>query len=347
MGATREAAPAKETSPLRVGIVGAGFMGRVHLAALAAEGVVAAVMDPHPERAATLAEDHGARVCDSLDELIDDVDVVDVCAPTHLHAEIAVAAAGAGRHVICEKPLARTLDEAEAVIAACTRSGVRLFVAQVVRYFPEYVAARRALLDGAVGEPAVLRFKRASYRPRVPPDHWLLDREKSGRVVVDLMIHDFDMARWLAGEVVTVHCRSAADDRPDLAVDHAVATLTHASGAISQVSGSWAYGTETFRTAFEIAGSSGLISYDSATAQPIVSYLRTTPPQEAGAVGLPRSPAAEDPYRLELREFLTAIERRVPARVEPADGLEALRIALAAEASARTGQVVHLPGAPT
>jgi predicted dehydrogenase len=335
------------TSGLRVGIVGAGFMGRVHLAALAAEGVAATVMDPHPGRAATLAEDHGADVCGSLDELIHGVDVVDICAPTHRHTEIAIAAAGAGRHVICEKPLARTLDDAEAVIAACSRSGVRLFVAQVVRYFPEYVAARRALLDGAVGEPAVLRLKRAAYRPRVPPDHWLLDRDKSGRVVVDLMIHDFDMARWLAGDVVTVHCRSAAEDRPDLEVDHAVATLTHASGAISQVSGSWAYGTDTFRTAFEIAGSRGLISYDSATAQPIVSYLGAAPSQEAGAVGLPQSPAAEDPYRLELREFLAAIERGVPARVQPADGLEALRIALAAEASARTGQVVHLPGAST
>ena len=119
-----------------MGIVGAGFMGRVHLAALAADGIAVSVMDPHPERAAGLAATHGAAVSSTLDELLGTVDVVDVCAPTHRHAEIAIAAARAGRHVICEKPLARTLEDAQAIIAACAQSGVRLFVAQVVRYFP-------------------------------------------------------------------------------------------------------------------------------------------------------------------------------------------------------------------
>src|SRR5450756_1935690 len=97
--------------PLRVGVVGTGFIGETHVAAWAAEGIDAG-------RAAALGDRHGARVAESLDELFGAVDVVDICTPTHLHAEVAIAAARAGRHVICEKPMARTLADAEAMLAA-------------------------------------------------------------------------------------------------------------------------------------------------------------------------------------------------------------------------------------
>lgn len=329
---------------LRVGIVGAGFMGETHLAGWIAEGNPVLVYDIDPARAAALAARHGAAVANGFDELLERSDVVDVCTATHRHAEVAIAAARAGRHVICEKPLARTLEDAEAIVAACTAAGVRLLVAHVVRFFPEYANARQAVLDGAVGEPAVLRLKRASFRPRHPADHWFFDPAKSGGMVVDLMIHDFDYARWVAGEVVSVQCRSAGVDRPGLEVDHAFAILAHASGAISHVTGSWAYAAPTFRTAFEIAGSRGLIEYDSAAAPPLMSYLRPRGSDGAGPVGLPGSPLAEDPYRLELREFHRAIVEGTAARLEARDGVEALRIAIAADESARTGRVIRLAG---
>lgn len=327
---------------LRVGVVGAGFMGETHLVAWAAEGNPVVVFDLDPTRAAALAARSGAVVAGSLDELLGSVDIVDVCTATHRHAEVAIAAARAGRHVICEKPLARTLADAEAIVGACAVAGVRLFVAHVVRFFPEYAAARQQVVDGAIGEPAVLRLKRASFRPRHAPDHWFFDPARSGGMIVDLMIHDFDYARWVAGDVVAVHCRSVGVGRPGLAIDHAIAILTHASGAISQVTGSWAYPPPTFRTSLEIAGSHGLIEFDSATAPPIVSYMRPQIGDEAGLVGLPGSPLAEDPYRLELREFHRSILDGTPARVAADDGLEALRIALAADESAGTGRVVRV-----
>jgi predicted dehydrogenase len=160
-------------------------------------------------------------------------------------------------------------------------------------------------------------------------------------MVLDLMIHDFDYARWVAGEVVAVQCRSVAADRPELGVDHAYAILTHESGAISHVTGSWAYSPPTFRTSLEIAGSGGLVEHDSAVAPPVVTYLRARGTGDA-AVGLPASPLAEDPFRRELREFRQSIERGTPARVTARDGVEALRIALAADESAHTGRVVRL-----
>jgi myo-inositol 2-dehydrogenase/D-chiro-inositol 1-dehydrogenase len=329
---------------LRVGVVGAGFMGGTHLAALAADGVPATVFDPSPEKAAGTAALHGAAVVHSLDELIGAVDVVDVCAPTDRHADIAVAAARAGRHVICEKPLARTEAQAETMLDACEAANVRLFPAHVLRYFPEYETAHGIVAGGAIGDPAVVRLKRATFRPRHGVEHWFFDHARSGGLILDLMIHDFDFARWVAGEVTSVHCRSVGAARPELGVDHAFAILTHASGAISQVTGSWAYGGDVFRTAMEIAGSDGLLEHDSEAGQPLRWYLKSTAVDEGRTVGLPGSPVAEDPYRRELRDFLRAITAGGTARVEARDGLMALRIALAADESARAGRVIHLTG---
>lgn len=319
-------------------------MGTTHLAALAADGVPVTLFDPSPEKAAEVAARHRAAVAGSLEDLIGAVDVVDVCAPTDRHGEVATAAARAGRHVICEKPLARTAAEAEAMLDACEASGVRLFPAHVVRWFPEYEAARGIVAGGAIGDPAVLRLKRASFRPRHGADHWFFDHARSGGLILDLMIHDFDFARWVAGDVTSVHCRSVGAARPELGVDHAFAVLVHESGAVSQVTGSWAYGGDVFRTGMEIAGSDGLLEYDSEAAKPMRWYLKGSEAGEEQKVGLPGSPVAEDPYRLELRDFLRAIADGGPARVDARDGVAALRIALAADESARTGRVVRLAG---
>ena len=327
--------------PLRVGVVGTGFIGETHVAAWAAEGIHAVIHDVDTGRAAALADRHGARVAESLDELFGAVDVVDICTPTHLHAEVAIAAARAGRHVICEKPMARTLADAEAMLAAARDAGVRLFVAHVVRFFPEYIAARAAVLDGAIGEPAVLRLTRASFRPRQPAGHWFFDHAKSGGIVLDLMVHDLDYARWIAGDVVAVHCRSASVAQPEAGVDHAVAILTHRSGAISHVSASWGYAPPTFRTAVEIAGSRGLIAQDSTATTPVTPSLLADA-AGGGLTAMADTALAGDPFRLELAEFARAIRDGTEARIGAADGLEALRIALAADESARTGAVVRL-----
>src|SRR5688500_10595882 len=115
---------------MRVGIAGAGFMGTVHAEGWAAtEAEIAGFLADRSGQAQRLAEQHGARVFASYEELLADVDVVDLCTPTHTHGELALAAARAGRHVVCEKPLARTVEQAREVIAACEQAGVQLLVA--------------------------------------------------------------------------------------------------------------------------------------------------------------------------------------------------------------------------
>jgi predicted dehydrogenase len=337
---TEQPAGSAEAAALRVGVVGGGFVAGVHLAAwrqLGARRLV--VFDVHPERTRARASDVGAEPMDSLDDLIAAVDVVDVCTPTDSHRATVEAAAAAGRDVICEKPIARSLADALALSAACDRAGVRLLVAHVVRYFPEYAAAQAAVAAGRIGRPAVLRLRRESSRPRKGADSWIFDEARSGGLILDLMVHEFDFARWIAGEVESVMARQVRDASGH-DVDFAVAILRHAGGALSHVTGAWSYPPPVFRTGFELAGDAGLIEYESVDQQPIVRYLHAGQPDEA--VGLPASPVAEDPFTLELADFARALATGTTPRVAVEDGIAALRVGLAAIESSRRGLPVAI-----
>src|SRR5687767_8400931 len=141
----------------RVGIVGVGLMGSWHAARWKDLPVeLAGYYDRNPDRARAATERYGGQAFGSLEELFGAVDVVDVCTPTPEHAAPVIAAAEAGKHVVCEKPLARHQAEGEAMLAACERAGVRLFVAQVVRFFPEFARAKAVLESGALGKLGVI-----------------------------------------------------------------------------------------------------------------------------------------------------------------------------------------------
>ena len=329
---------------LRIGVVGGGFIARAHATAWRALAVRRLfVFDTHPGRAQETAVAGDGEVAPSLTELIEAVDVVDVCIPTDIHRVTVEAAAAAGREVICEKPMARTVDDATAMAAACQKAGVRLFAAHVLRYFPEYAAAQAAVATGRIGRPAVLRLRRESSRPVRPPDSWIFDEARSGGLMLDLMIHDFDYARWIAGEVDSVMARRVRD-ASGVEVDYAVAILRHASGALTHVTGAWSYPGPVFRTGFELAGDGGLIEYESVDHEPISRYLATG---DGGAepIGLPASPVDEDPFTAELGDFARAIVTGSPPRVSTEDGIAALRIGLAAIESSRSGRPVHVADA--
>jgi predicted dehydrogenase len=327
---------------MRVGIIGAGFMGGIHAAAWATTpATVAGFVAATTALAQGLAAQYQARVYPDLASVLADVDVVDICAPTHLHAEMALAAAAAGKAIVCEKPLARTLAQGQAMIAAARQAGVPLLVAHVVRFFPEYARARALVAAGEIGRPAVLRLARGSFRPKKPEGNWFLDEEKSGGLLLDLMIHDLDYARWVAGEVETVFARSIGARDPAAPLDYGLVILRHRSGALSHVAGAWAYPPPTFRTRIEIAGDGGLIEFDSTATAPI-EWLLGPGDAESPDVGLPASPLLESPFTSEIHEFYRALSGGPPARVTAEDGLAALQIALAAAESARSGQAVRL-----
>lgn len=319
-------------TPLRVGLIGAGLMGRTHARAWTQRpGTLTAVLTPD-DRARTFAEAFRLTACDSLPALLDQVDIVDICTPTPTHAEYAVAAAHAGRHVICEKPVALTLTEADTMIRAAQDGGVRLFIAHVLRFFPQYAAAHAHVQSGAVGQPRALRLSRVSAPPA--PGSWLLDEAQSGGVPVDLMIHDLDYARWIAGDVRTVYAAQARAAGRVMVQ----ATLSHACGAISVIEGGWAAPDGVFRTSLDIAGTDGVIEWTSDAPIPLHAHGRTVQVTPADGAALPALDG--DPYATQLWHAHDALTNGTPFRVTPEDARAALALALAVQGSLTGGQAV-------
>jgi myo-inositol 2-dehydrogenase/D-chiro-inositol 1-dehydrogenase len=319
---------------LRVGLVGAGSITRVHLPAwldLGADVVVHAL-----EGADELTSRFGGEVVGSFDELLDRCDIVDVCTPTPLHRPHAEAALEAGKNVVAEKPLARTHDDAAHLAELAAGNGNQLYPAHVVRYYPQYARMAAAVSVGQVGRPAVLRFTRTGSFPRW--SDWFADHALSGGVVMDLMVHDLDIARWVAGEVREVYAtlaRGAGDDGHDVTTAHVV--LTHVGGAISHVRGVWGPPGTTFATTFSVAGDEGVLTWDSADAAALRLDVgrRTT-----GGEVRPSTALMESPYLTELREFSEAFAGGPPPRVSAVDGVIAVDLALAALESIESGQPV-------
>ncbi len=327
---------------MRVGILGTGFMGVTHaLGWQQTDAEIVGFAAESEAEARPVVEQFGGQVYRTLADMLPDVDIVDICTPTHLHYEMVLTAAKAGKHVICEKPLALTIAQGQEMVDVCQRAGVKFYVAHVVRYFPEYASAYKTVRDGTIGKVATIRLRRGGFRPKKAVGNWFLDEEKSGGMMLDLMIHDFDYARWVAGEVVQVFAKKISSMQPAAELDYGLVILTHESGAISQVSGAWAYPPPTFRTGLEISGDGGMIHSDSDSTAPIINYLHAIP-GEAPDVGLPSSPVLESPYTTQIKEFYEGIKNNQPVRLSAQDGLAALRIALAALESARTGKAVNL-----
>lgn len=327
---------------MKIGIAGVGFMGTTHAQAWSKTGAeITGIIAESQGEAQKLADQYGAEVYPDLEAMLDDVDAVDICTPTHLHYEMVLQAAKRGKDIICEKPLARTTEQATEMVAACRDAGVKLLVAHVVRFFPEYALAKAAVDEGQIGRPGVLRLSRGSYCPKKPVGNWFLDEAKSGGILMDLMIHDFDYARWIAGEVNSVFAKKVSSEHADAAVDYGLAILTHESGAISHIAGAWAYPPPTFRTHIELAGDAGLIEFDSDATAPILSLLRVED-GDSPDVGLPSSPLSESPYTTQIKEFYNTLQGGGSTRVTAADGLAAVQIAEAALASARSGKAIQL-----
>ncbi len=321
--------------PPRIGLVGAGGIARAHLPNLLRLGDVFVYSE---EGAPELVAAYGGVVVHSLDELLARVDVVDVVVPTFAHAEIVRAALAAGKPVISEKPLALTDADASDLVARAEQAGIPLYPAHVVRFFPEYVRLKQAVDSGLLGDLAVLRLSRSGAFPTRAA--WYADHALSGGIIMDQMIHDLDMARWLAGEVVRVSAVTAGIPDADNPVQAAHVLLTHASGAISQVSGLWGPQHLAFTTEYSVTGTLGCLSHSSAAER---NYRSDLAASEAVDGLLPRIDPAEDPYYLELREYLGAILGGQVPRVSAADGAIAVAIANAALKSLETGQPTDLP----
>ncbi len=317
---------------MRIGLLGAGGIGRVHARQYARRGNVELfIHDRVPAHAAALAESSGGTPVDSFEDVLTKVDAVDVCLPTPLHREVGLRALAAGRAVLMEKPITRTFEEGLELVETAERAGVPLMTAQVVRFFPDFARGHALVESGAVGNPAAARVRRGGKAPQ-GTEGWFQNLEMSGGVLLDLAIHDFDWLRWTLGEVSHLYSRSVGL-QDGHGPDYALTTLTFDSGAVAHVESTWMDPTG-FRTTFEIAGSGGLISHDSRNN----AFLRTA--TENGVVTDGGLVPEDDPYYREIDGFVTALENGTPVPVPGREGLAALAISLAAIESATTGRVV-------
>jgi myo-inositol 2-dehydrogenase/D-chiro-inositol 1-dehydrogenase len=318
---------------LRVGLIGAGGISRVHADAWRDLGSRVTVMSR--TGAAKIAAEHGMRVAPDIETLLAEADVVDIVTPSGTHVAFALAAIEAGVDVICEKPLAPTATEARRIVDAARAAGVRLFPAHVVRYFPAYARIKAQLDAGAIGEILTQRLSRRGSAPSAP---WFFRESTGGGVIRDLMIHDIDQALWFAGPAVSVSAVQnppTVDDIVPLPVTAEV-VLTHASGAQSHLQATWGAPGVPFRTRVQIIGTHGELSHDESSA----SLADAVP--DAAARHLPPTSPADSPYALQIADFVAAIRDGRDARVSGADGVAAIAVVEAAYASIASGAPVAL-----
>ncbi|MFC7404111.1 Gfo/Idh/MocA family oxidoreductase [Georgenia alba] len=335
------------STALRVALVGAGRAGMVHGRDFAA-GVpgarLVAVADRSEEACAAAAAELGVdrTLHDPLDAATDDaVDAVVVAAPTPVHADVAVAALAAGKHVLCEKPISNTLDGARRVRDAAAASPGVLLMGFMRRFDAGFARVAERIAAGDIGEPLLVRS--TTRGPGLPPE-WAWDTKLSGGLAAEVNSHDIDTVRWLSGqEPVKVHAVGRAAKRPDIAeshpgfVDVLAATFEMSDGALAQVDGACPadYG---YDARVEVYGSEGtllvggpteaggalLVRPGSSTADPVRSW---------------RSLFAEA-YRAEDRHFVAAARGEEEPRTTAEDGYQALATVLAINRSMASGTPV-------
>jgi predicted dehydrogenase len=335
-------AQASTPKPFGVLVAGAGTMARIHAAVLGEiDGVeVAGIVNERLASAKRLAAEAGTRAFRDLTQALraTRADAIFVCLPTPLHRAMVVEAARAGLHVFCEKPMARSIADGEAMIEATAKENVLFMVGHVLRFFPQYAKLRERVAAGDVGRPAMARLSRGGAAPRGARG-WYAKRADSGGVLLDLVIHDFDWLLWTFGRVVRVHARQTAARRTELA-SYALAVLRHESGVISHVEGFWGHELP-FRTRVEVAGDKGALEYDSLHPVPVELHRSEGASVRAGVV-VPESPLAKGPYLLQAEHFVDCVRRRTTPDPSPTQALDALRVSLACLASSRTGEVLCL-----
>jgi predicted dehydrogenase len=323
-------------------VIGAGFMGSAHAANYAALGErvrVKTVCGRSPERAARVAASVGASSSTDLDAVLsdDEVEAVDICLPTPLHHDVAVRAFAAGKHVFLEKPIALTLADADAIIAAAERSGKKLMVGLVLRFWPEYVELRHLVGGGELGRPQAVFTQRLS--PPADWADWLGDRSQSGGTPIDLMIHDFDQMNDLLGTP-----RSVYASEPEPGHVHAIVEYDGASGiAEGSMSMPRSY---PFTSDIRVLGERGAAEY-AFSAAPIEGEGNIGASSSARGLrvyptdGEMRVEAVEsaDPWGPEIDYFVACLERdRPPEQGTGAHARQALEVSLAVARSLESGR---------
>ncbi len=333
------------TDRLKIGIIGAGRIGKVHAETVALripEAELVAIADVNAEAArAAAGRCAGARVARSADELLRDpaIDAVLICSSTDTHADLIMAAARAGKHVFCEKPVDFNLSKIDRALETVEKAGVKLQIGFNRRFDANFARVRKAIVSGEIGTPHLLHI--ISRDPAPPPISYV---KASGGMFLDMTIHDFDMARFLIGDEVTeVYAAAGVRVDPEIGkagdVDTAVVTLRFANGVIGTIDNcrKAPYG---YDQRVEVLGSAGSIATENC--YPNRAVISTA---ESVRRDLPLNFFMDrylDSFANELRAFVEAVGKDQPTPVTGADGRAPVVMALAARKSYEEGRPVRI-----
>lgn len=338
---------------LKVGLIGAGVMGQTHSAVYSnlPDVRLTAIADVDEKKAGKLAWPHKARIYKNLEELLqdDEVDMVDVCLPTDFHARYTIMAARAGKHILCEKPIALNLAEAERMINAARRAKVKFMVAHCIRFWPEYVAFKKIVDSGRYGKLKSIWLSRISPTPIWSWRNWLMNPRKSGGAVLDLHIHDIDYLLYLLGKPEAVYCQGRKDKR---GWAHLFATYKYKDATATAEAGWDMPARFPFKMAFRANFARDTVVEFSLLQSPtLLVYERNRKPY-APKVTQPKvkskssssgNIAALGGYFNEIQYFTKCIMRNeTPKVVTPSGAREALRLGLAEIKSCETGRIIRL-----
>lgn len=329
---------------LGVCVLGAGDMGNAHLAAwnTVQKVKLIAVADIDEERAAKAQEKHGVLSrSDDIHSAIaqDGVDVVSVCLPTHLHREGAEAAMRSGKSVLCEKPIALTVEDAQSMMRCRDETGATFGIGFCKRHLPQLAKLRELVQEGAIGRPVMYRFV-GGMEIRFKP--WIMDRRMGGGPIVDLCCHYFDQWRWVfSSEPVKVMAMGmtfaqGADELPGIEVETDTATVLveHASGDVGMISLSWGLPRGVSAPGGEqVLGAGGVIAVQGFKALKLTR--KGGEEQEFGEFEGDLQPRQE-------AAFAEAVRTGTAPVTGAEDGLIALKVSLAALESIRTGKAAEI-----
>jgi myo-inositol 2-dehydrogenase / D-chiro-inositol 1-dehydrogenase len=324
------------TTPLPVGIIGAGRIGKVHAENLAfrvPEARALAITDLNQDAAQSVAARCGIpTVAASVDQILADpaIRAVFICSSTDTHADLIIRAAQAGKHIFCEKPIAHSLARIDAALAAAQQAGVKLQIGFNRRFDPNFARVRAAVASGEIGTPRLLHI--ISRDPAPPPVSYV---KVSGGIFLDMTIHDFDMARFLIGdEVEEVYTAAGVMVDPAIGaagdLDTALIVLRFRNGVIGTIDNcrQAAYG---YDQRAEILGSAGSIA--TANCYPNQATISTA---QCVRRDLPLNFFMDrytDSFANEVRSFVQSVAEDKPTAVSGLDGRIPVVMGLAARKS--------------
>jgi len=335
----------------RIGIVGAGFIGDIHAKAYKRikNARVVAVVDSNEEKGKKITKDFGANFYSDFEKFLEkeEVDVVDICTPTYMHKHMVIRAARAKNNIFCEKPIALTLEDANEIIKEVKENKVKAMVGHVLRFWPEYIKAKKIIKSKELGEILNIFCERIMVSPDWHYKNWGLSEELSkGRgAAVDVQIHDIDYLLWILG--MPTHIKSEGLNKPELGGwAHIVSNFKFEDSKFATVEAGWAFrGAFPFTMVLRILCEKGTVEWIFRAGKNIKEEEQKLPLIVYKADGSIYKPKveSEDPYFLELKYFIDCLEEDKNIDISTVeDGQKALKVALATIKSASENRVIKL-----